>query len=97
MVKKKVVEEPEPVIKAPDPAPKLEHLKQLLQKTEQKNEFQFSNVFFTVDLPMLNYLFRILMKSSVNKINEIRDEICKGESEVINQVRNYSLFKIKII
>lgn len=45
MVKKKqtVKEvEPEPVI--PDPAPKLEHLKQLLEKTEKKDDFKMSEV-----------------------------------------------------
>lgn len=46
MVKKKVVEEVVPEIKVPDPAPKLEHLKQLLKNTEQKNEFQFASVSF---------------------------------------------------
>lgn len=46
MVKKKpVVEEvvPEPVV-VPDPAPKLEHLKKLLEKTEKKEDIQMSQV-----------------------------------------------------
>ena len=43
MVKKKTQVQ-EDTVKIPDPAPKLEHLKNLLQKAEEKQEFKHAEV-----------------------------------------------------